>query len=44
MFDLEKKLIALNKDYKRLDKKRKEIQLIKLRYAIRKDNSTKINQ
>lgn len=41
MFDLTKKISELNKSYKRLEKKKKEIQLIKLKYAIRKDNSTK---
>ena len=44
MFDLNKKISELNRDYKRLEKNKKEIQLIKLKYAIRENNSIKANK
>lgn len=41
MIDLELEIKKINQDYKRLEKKKKAIQLIKLKNAIRKNNSTK---
>ena len=41
MMDLELKIKKINQDYKRLEKKKKAIQLIKLKNGIRKNNITK---